>query len=131
MGKDDIMNELVSLNKKIGALDKKMDNIIKRQVALEKKMEEFDALQNSISTLPVKLNTTAYQIVSQFRSELEDITDEFEEKVSESIGKLEALAEVNKRLDSFEEILRAHLEKMRYMIMELEDSVKEMNKEGE
>ncbi len=131
MGKDDIMNELIAINKKIGALDTKLDRVIKRQVILEKKIAEFEALEKSINTLPVKLNTTAYQIVSQFKTELEDITDEFEEKVSESIGKLESLANVNRRLDSFEELLKAHIERIRYMLMELEDSVREMQKEGD
>ncbi|NPA74842.1 MAG: hypothetical protein GXO25_02025 [Euryarchaeota archaeon] len=131
MGKDDILNEVIALKKKMGDIDAKLDRVIQRQLALEKKLEEMDKLQKSIITLPVKLNTTAYQIVSQLRSEIGDITEEFEDKVSESIGKLDELTNINKRLDIFEENMKAYIEKMKYMLLELEDSIKEMNKEGE
>ena len=125
MSKEDLLNEIVSINKKIGVLNTKIDKLVQKQILLEKKFDDLDNIQKSITTLPVKLNTTTYQIISQLREEVNDISSEFEEKISDTIGKLESLVNVNKRLDQFEENSKAYIEKMRYMLIEMEDMIKE------
>ena len=125
MGRDDILNEIMDIKKKLGSMDAKMDRLLKKQVALETKFEQLESLQKTINTLPAKLNTTTYQVISQMRDEIGDIENEFEERIEETMGKLEALADVNHRLDVFEENLKAYIEKMRYMLLELEDEIKE------
>ncbi len=123
MGRDDILNEIIEIKKRMGALDAKMDRLLKKQIELEKKYEDLEKLQKSISTLPAKLNTTSFQVISQLRDEIGEIEEEFDERLDSTIGKLEALAEVNKRLDVFEQNMKAYMEKVRYMLLELEDSI--------
>ncbi len=131
MGRDDILNEIIEIKKRLGQLDAKMDRLLKKQIELEKKYEAMENLQKSISTLPAKLNTTSFQVISQLRDEIGDIEEEFEERLDATIGKLESLAEVNRRLDVFEENMKAYMEKIRYMLLELEDSVKRGDVNGQ
>ncbi len=130
MGRDDILNEIIEIKKKMGAIDAKMDRLLRKQVELETKFEQLEKLQKTINTLPAKLNTTSYQIVSQMRDEIGDIESEFEERLEDIISNMDDLTNVNKRLDVFEQDLKAYIEKMRYMLLELEDEIRRRNEDG-
>ncbi len=126
MGKDldVVLSAIEDLKRRLGHLDAKMEKIIKKQIELEKKVDSFEKIYKILNSLPAKLNTTSYQIISQLEESIDDIEEEFSSKIDESIGKLETLVDVNHRLDIFEENLKAYIEKMRYMLMELEDSLR-------
>ncbi len=125
MGRDDILNEVVDIKKRINEIDAKMDRVLKKILELESKFKEIEKLEESMSALPAKLNTTSFQVISQFKDEIGDIEDEFEERIDNTMGKLESLANMNIRLTQFEQTMKAYMDKMRYMLLELEDEIKE------
>ncbi len=124
MGKSDILNEIESLRKEISELNSKVDIILKKQREIDKKVKTLEDLQDIIDALPAKLNTASFQIISNFEENTKKVSKNLQESVDKSLEKLNNLADVNKRLDAFEEDLRAYIAKMRAMLLELEDSLR-------
>ncbi len=124
MGKGDILNEISSLRKEISALDKKIDRLSKRTESIEKKVEKLSAMEELLETFPAKLNTTSYQIISNFEEKTNEIGKNLEESIDKNLQKMDKLVDIDKRLDDFEEYLKAHVAKIRAMLLELEDSIR-------
>jgi uncharacterized phage infection (PIP) family protein YhgE len=124
MGKNDIINEIESLKNEIRDLNSKIDVVIKRQLEIDKKIEALGNIQDILDALPAKLNTASFQIISNFEENTNKVSKNLEESVNKSLEKLDKLVDVDKRLDMFEEDLRAYISKMRTMLLELEDSLR-------
>jgi uncharacterized phage infection (PIP) family protein YhgE len=124
MGKKDILDEINSLKKSLSALNKKIDKIVEKQEEIEKKITELHDLYRILETFPAKLNTTSFQITSNLEENIKKIAEDFESSLDKSLKKMDTLVDVNKRLDVFEEDMKAYLYKIRMMILELEDSMR-------
>ncbi len=124
MGKKEMIDEITSLKKSVAKLNKKVDEIIKKQDEIEKKITELHDLYRILETFPAKLNTTSFQIISNLEDNIKKIADDFEDSLNKSLNKMDNLVDVNKRLDVFEEDIKAYLSKLKTMLLELEDSVR-------
>ncbi len=124
MGKKEILDEVNSLKKSVAKLNKKLDEIIKKQDEIEKKITELNDLYRILETFPAKLNTTSFQIISNLEDNIKKIADDFEDSLNKSLNRMDNLVDVNKRLDVFEEDIKAYLSKIKTMLLELEDSVR-------
>jgi len=124
MGKKDILDEINSLKKSLSALNKKIDKIVEKQEEIEKKITELHDLYRILETFPAKLNTTSFQITSNLEENIKKIAEDFESSLDKSLKKMDTLVDVNKRLDVFEEDMKAYISKIKTMILELEDSMR-------
>ncbi len=124
MGKSDILREIESLKKDINEINKKVDTLLKRQKEINKKIQTLEEIEEILDTMPAKLNTASYQIISNFEESTNKVSRNLEESIDKSLGKLDKLVDINKRLDIFEEDLKAYISKMRIMLLELEDNIR-------
>ncbi len=124
MGKKELLDEINSLKKNIAKLDKKIESIRKKQDEIEKKITELNDLYRILETFPAKLNTTSFQIISNLEDNIKKISEDFESSLNKSLGKMDHLVDVNKRLDILEEDMKAYLSKIKTMLLELEDSMR-------
>ncbi|ADD08782.1 hypothetical protein [Candidatus Aciduliprofundum boonei] len=124
MGKSDILREIESLKQQINEINEKVDIILKRQKEIDKKVQTLSDIEDILDTLPAKLNTASFQIISNFEDSTKNVSKKLEDSIDKSLSKLNKLADIDKRLDAFEEDLRAYISKMRFMLLELEDSLR-------
>ena len=124
MGKSDILREIESLKQQVNEINEKIDIILRRQKEVEKKLQTLNEIEDILDTLPAKLNTASFQIISNFEDSTKKVSKNLEDSIDNSLSKLDKLADINKRLDVFEEDLRAYISKMRFMLLELEDSLR-------
>ncbi len=124
MGKSDILREIESLKQQITEVNEKVDTLLKKQKDVEKKLQTLNEIEDILDTLPAKLNTASFQIISNFEDSTKKVSKKIEDSIDKSLNKLDKLADINKRLDNFEEDLRAYISKMRFMLLELEDSLR-------
>ncbi len=121
---DELTSEIIKMRKMLRNMEKKVEAIREKQLEIEEFLNKLKDISETIETFPVKLNTTTYQITSQLEEKMEKVDKIIKDRVDESLSKLDSLMEINKRLDTFEENMSAYLAKIRYMLMELEDSVR-------
>lgn len=124
MGKSDILREIESLKQQINEINEKVNIILKRQKEIDKKVQTLSDIEDILDTLPAKLNTASFQIISNFEDSTKNVSKKLEDSIDNSLSKLNKLADIDKRLDAFEEDLRAYISKMRFMLLELEDSLR-------
>ena len=124
MGKSDILREIESLKQQINEINEKVDIILKRQKEIDKKVQTLSDIEDILDTLPAKLNTASFQIISNFEDSTKNVSKKLEDSIDKSLSKLNKLADIDKRLDAFEEDLRAYISKMRFMLLELEDGLR-------
>ncbi|EDY35727.1 hypothetical protein ABOONEI_1512 [Aciduliprofundum boonei T469] len=124
MGKSDILREIESLKQQINEINEKVDIILKRQKEIDKKVQTLSDIEDILDTLPAKLNTASFQIISNFEDSTKNVSKKLEDSIDKSLSKLNKLADIDKRLDAFEEDLRAYISKMRFMLLELEDNLR-------
>jgi len=124
MGKSDIIKEIESLKQQINEINEKIDILLKKQKEIDKKVQTLNEIEDILDTLPAKLNTASFQIISNFEDSTKKVSKKLEDSIDNSLSKLNKLADIDKRLDAFEEDLRAYISKMRFMLLELEDSLR-------
>jgi len=124
MGKSDILREIESLKQQINEINEKIDILLKKQKEIDKKVQTLNEIEDILDTLPAKLNTASFQIISNFEDSTKKVSKKLEDSIDNSLSKLDKLADIDKRLDAFEEDLRAYISKMRFMLLELEDSLR-------
>ncbi len=124
MGKSDILREIESLKQQINEINEKVNIILKRQKEIDKKVQTLSDIEDILDTLPAKLNTASFQIISNFEDSTKNVSKKLEDSIDNSLSKLNKLADIDKRLDAFEDDLRAYISKMRFMLLELEDSLR-------
>ncbi len=121
---DELGQEIVKIKKMLRNMEKKVDAIRDKQQEIEESLKKLRDITELIETFPVKLNTTSYQITSQLEDKTKEMEKNIRERIDESLSKMDKLVEINKRLDVFEENMSAYLSRIRYMLMEMEDSLR-------
>jgi len=121
---DELTREIIKMRKMLRNMEKKVDALKENQIRIENSLERLKEITELIENFPVKLNTTTYQITSQLEEKTAEMEKNLRERVEESLAKMDELVEINKRLDIFEENMDAYLSKIRYMLMEMEDSLR-------
>ncbi len=124
MAKSDIIKEIESLKQQINEINEKVDIILRRQKEIDKKVQSLTEIEDILDALPAKLNTASFQIISNFEDSTKKVSKKLEDSIDKSLGKLNKLVDIDKRLDAFEEDLRAYISKMRFMLLELEDNLR-------